>query len=89
MRFHVPSFLLGVGVTAALVKTRARLRPVAVEVTALGTHLARLARALVEREREDLEDLWAEVEERLRERAAVARRRGAPATSNGTARAPS
>jgi hypothetical protein len=82
MRFHAMSFLLGVGLTAALVKARGRLKPVAVEVTALGVHLLRLGRSLVEREREDLEDVWAEVEERLRERAR-ATRRPHPVHTNG------
>jgi hypothetical protein len=85
MKFHVPSFLLGVAVTAGLVKTRSRLEPVAVEVTALAVHLARLGRSLIERGREDLEDLWAEVEERLRERARVEERPHA-APTNGAAR---
>jgi hypothetical protein len=66
MRFHVPSFLLGVGVTATVVATRVRLHPIAVEVAALGVHLGRLARGLTERRREDLEDFWAEVEQRVR-----------------------
>ncbi len=92
MRLHLPSFLLGVGVSAAFVATRTRLRPVAVELTALGVHLGRLARALAEREREDLDDLWAEVEERIRQRARDARRARSPShtpsPSNGAARAP-
>jgi thioredoxin reductase len=78
MKFHTPSFLLGVGLTAATFAARARLRPVVVEVAALGVHLGRLGRGLVERQRENVEDLWAEVEERVRERAREARRR-APA----------
>ena len=69
MKFHTPSFLLGVGVTLAVVGSRARLRPVAVEMVALGTHLGRVALGLVERQREQAEDLWAEVEDRVRERA--------------------
>lgn len=69
MRFHAGSFLLGVGLTAATMAARERLRPVAVEVGALGLHFARLGRTLVERRREGFEDLWAEVEERAREHA--------------------
>ncbi len=83
MKLHVPSFLLGVGLTAAAMSSRARLRPVAVELTALGVHLGRLGRSLLVRQREDLEDLWAEVEERVRERAAGDRARRAPAHANG------
>jgi hypothetical protein len=83
MKFHAPSFLLGVGVTATFVGTRSRLHPVAVELSALGLHLARMARSLVERKREDLEDLWAEVEERVRQHAREERRRRAPFGGNG------
>jgi hypothetical protein len=75
MKFHAPSFLLGVGVTSAVFAARARLRPVVVEISALGLHLGRLGRGLWEREREGLEDLWAEVEERVRERGSAARSR--------------
>jgi hypothetical protein len=75
MKFHAPSFLLGVGVTAVVVATRERLRPVVVEVTALGVHAGRIGRALFERQREHAEDLWAEVEERVRVRGREARRR--------------
>jgi hypothetical protein len=82
MKFHAPSFLLGVAVTAAYVATHTRLRPVAVELSALGLYLARLSRSVAERHREDLEDLWAEVEERAAARARV--RAGVPrAQANG------
>jgi len=87
MRFHGPSFLLGIGVTAALVAARGRLRPVAVELGALGLHLGRAGRSRVERRREDLEDLWAEVEERVRARVREERSH-APQAGNGHARAP-
>ncbi len=73
MKFHAPSFLLGAAVTSAVWASRGRLRPVVVELSALGLHLARLGRSLAGRQREDLEDLWAEVEERVRVR--VLRRR--------------
>ena len=86
MRFDAPSFLLGVGVAAAVVAARTRLRPVAVELGALGLHLGREARSRVERQREEFEDLWAEVEERVRERVREERRR-APFGGNGQARA--
>jgi hypothetical protein len=87
MKFHAASFLLGVGVTATVVATRSRLRPVAIELSALGLHVARMGRSLVERKREDLEDLWAEVEERVRERAREERKRHAPFGGNGQAHA--
>lgn len=83
MKFHTPSFLLGVGVTTAVFTARARLRPVVVEVSALGVHLARVGRGLVERQRENLEDLWAEVEQRVRERGVEARRRREAQATNG------
>jgi hypothetical protein len=90
MKLHLPSFLLGVGVTAGFVATRTRLRPVAVELTTLGVHVARLLRSLAERQRENLEDLWAEVEERVRRRDREARRPPSPtpSTDDGAARAP-
>jgi hypothetical protein len=83
MRFHTPSFLLGVGVTTAAFTARARLRPVVVELSSLGLHFARLGRGLVERQRENLEDLWAEVEERVHERGREARRRREAHATNG------
>jgi hypothetical protein len=91
MRFHAPSFVAGALVAAAFMKTRGRLRPVAVELAALGVHLGRLGRSLAERRLDDLEDVWAEVEERVRERARAAVQPGAPADrtarTNGAARA--
>ncbi len=86
MRFHAGSFLLGVGLTAATMGARHRLRPVAVELGALGLHFARLGRTLVERRREGLEDLWVEVEIRAKERAKEAMRRGNGVHANGAAR---
>jgi hypothetical protein len=69
-------------VTSAFVATRGRLRPVFVELSALGLHLARLGRSLAERQREDMEDLWAEVEERLRSRVAEAAAKRRPHASH-------
>jgi hypothetical protein len=65
MKFHSPSFLVGLAVAAAVMASRDRLRPVAVELGALGVHMLRLARAIAERQREHVEDLWAEVEDRV------------------------
>jgi hypothetical protein len=76
----------GVLVASAGMATRERLRPVAVEIAALALHLARLGRAVLERQRENLEDLWAEVEQRAHDRALGDRPRGdrpAPARTNG------
>ncbi|WP_437513300.1 hypothetical protein [Sorangium sp. So ce1099] len=84
MRFHPPSFALGVGSAVLLMGKKQHLRPVVVEITALGLHLGRLGLALVERQREHAEDLWAEVVERARRRAGgAARRDHAPRRTNG------
>lgn len=69
MKFHFPSFLLGFGSATVLITAKDTLRPVAVELASLGLHVARVGRALVLRQRERVEDLWAEVEERTRKRA--------------------
>jgi hypothetical protein len=69
MKFHTPSFFMGFASATVLMVTGKRLKPVAVELGAVGLHLARLGRGVVERQREHAEDLWAEVEERVRERA--------------------
>ncbi|WP_437758651.1 hypothetical protein [Sorangium sp. So ce1389] len=84
MRFHPPSFALGVGSAVLLMGKKQHLRPVAVEIAALGLHLGRLGLALVERQREHAEDLWAEVVERARRRAGgPARRERSPRRTNG------
>jgi hypothetical protein len=86
MKFHAPSFLLGAAVTSAVWASRGRLRPVVVEISALGVHLGRIGRSIAGRQREDLEDLWAEVEDRLRARDhEAAERRAAAHTGNGAA----
>jgi hypothetical protein len=69
MRFHPPSFVLGVGTAVALMSKKQHFRPVIVELAALGLHLGKLALALVERQREHGEDLWAEIAERARHKA--------------------
>ena len=87
MKFHAPSFVAGALAADVFMKTRDRLRPVAVELAALGVHLGRLGRSLAERRLEDLEDLWAEVEERVRQRVRAAATQPAPAeATNGAAR---
>lgn len=80
MKFHLPSYLLGVASAAAFNATRHRVRPVLVETLVLGKIFVRTGRALFERQRENLEDLWAEIDERVRERL----RR--PTTANGRAK---
>lgn len=84
MRFHPPSFALGVGCAVVLMGQKQHLRPVVVEIAALGLHLGKLGLALIERQREHLEDLWAEIGERVRQRA-QGEVRPAPRTSNGAA----
>ena len=56
MRFHPPSFALGVGSAVLLMGKKQHLRPVVVEIAALGVHLGRLGLALIERQREHAED---------------------------------
>ncbi|WP_437970217.1 hypothetical protein WMF04_13325 [Sorangium sp. So ce260] len=87
MRFHPPSFALGVGSAVLLMGTKQHIRPVVVEVAALGLHLGRLGLALIERQREHAEDLWAEVAERVRHRAGRAARgeRGARRSNGASA----
>jgi hypothetical protein len=86
MKFHAGSFLLGAVATAGVMAARDRLRPVAVEIAALGLHFARLGRTLVERRREGLEDLWVEVEARAKDLADEALHRGIHVPQNGDAR---
>jgi hypothetical protein len=82
-KFHAPSFLLGVAVAATAMAARERLRPVAVEIGALGVHLAKVGRSLLERQREHLQDLAAEVEQRVRERTSGRRRSARAADAAG------
>jgi hypothetical protein len=63
--FHLPSYLLGCATGAAIVGAHDALRPLAVELGALGLQVARAGRALVERQKESLEDLRADIEERF------------------------
>lgn len=89
--FHTPSFLIGVGGALAVFAARRHVRPVLVELASAGLHLGKIAFALVDRQREHAEDLWAEVEERARQRAhgrarpagREARDRAAATTGNG------
>ncbi|MDI1434382.1 hypothetical protein [Polyangium sorediatum] len=89
MKFHTPSFILGFGSAVVVMGTARRLKPAVVEIGALGLHLARLGRAVVERQREHAEDLWAEVEERARHLREVPRRRRAGATTGNGKHVPS
>jgi DNA-directed RNA polymerase specialized sigma24 family protein len=79
MRFDATSFALGFVTAAVLGATRERLRPVGVEVSAFALHLARLGRAMLERQRETAEDLVAEVEARAEKHAPKRERAPGPA----------
>jgi hypothetical protein len=68
MKFHLPSYALGVATGVVVSRAPERLRPVMIELAAVATTFSKIARAVVERQREWIEDLWAEVEERLDER---------------------
>lgn len=68
-KFHPFSFLLGLGVAATVMGKKQHLRPVIVELSALGLHFTRLGLALIERRRESVEDLWAEVQQLARHKA--------------------
>jgi hypothetical protein len=67
MKFHVPSFLLGC-VTGAGLKTIApRLKPVALEIVALGYRIIDMVATKAARGREDVADLLAEARARARQ----------------------
>ncbi|CAN92555.1 MULTISPECIES: hypothetical protein [Sorangium] len=86
MKFHPPSFALGVGTAVLLMGKKQHLRPVVVEIAALGLHLGRLGLGLLERQREHVEDLFAEVAERVHQKATGgARGERAARKSNGAA----
>jgi hypothetical protein len=60
MRFHLPSFALGVVVGAGSVVVAPHLRPIAVELAATGYRMVDAAMLRVARGRENLQDLLAE-----------------------------
>ena len=68
MKFHTPSFLTGFACATLIAMTGKRLKPVAVELGALGMHLGHLGWGVIERQREHIEDLWAEIGERTHAR---------------------
>lgn len=85
-KFHPASFVLGVGSAVALMAAGKRLRPVFVELAALGVHLGRLGLTLLERERENIDDLWAEVQDRARRKEEEVRVRIPERRANGKPR---
>ena len=68
MRFHLPSYLLGVASAATVMSFPKRFRPVVVEAAALGQIFIRTGQTLLARQREAFEDLWAEISERATQR---------------------
>ena len=73
MKIHGPSIALGFSAGLLVVWAARRLRPVAVELGALSIELAKMAHALVELQRESVEDFVFEVERRSVDRARVRR----------------
>jgi hypothetical protein len=69
MKFHFPSFALGVGVGVAGVLIGSRLRPVIVEVAASAYGLVDAITGRFATLQEDVEDVLAEARERARARA--------------------
>lgn len=86
--FDLTSFLIGVGGAVALTSAREHLRPVVVELAAAGIYFGKLGLGVLERQREHAEDLWAEIDERVRERAAGRARGAGGAGSAEEPRAP-
>jgi hypothetical protein len=68
MRFHLPSFLLGALSAVVADEVRDRFRPVVVESAAVASVIWMSCREVVERQRENIEDLWAEVQDRARDK---------------------
>src|SRR5262249_53550310 len=68
VRFHLPSYLLGVLSAAAADEVRGRFRPVIVESAAVASVVWIRCREVVERQKENIEDLWADVHDRARDK---------------------
>ncbi len=66
MRFHFPSFVLGMGAGAAAVVVGRHLRPVLVEVASAAYQVADALAARVYVVQEDVEDILAEARARSR-----------------------
>lgn len=69
MKVHGPSVAIGASAALVLAFAARRLRPVAVEMGALALDLAKMARATIELQRENIEDFFCEVQHRSAEQA--------------------
>jgi hypothetical protein len=68
MRFHLPSYLLGVLTAVAADEVRGRFRPVVVESAAVASVVWIRLREVFERQKENVEDLWADVHDLARDK---------------------
>jgi hypothetical protein len=68
LTFHLPSYLLGVLTAFVADELRDRFRPVAVESAAVASVVWMGCREVVERQRENIEDLFAEIQDRARDK---------------------
>ncbi len=76
MRFHLPSFLLGVATGASGAALAPRLRPLVLEIATYCYRVIDAAMLRLARGREDVSDLLAEA--RARARGRLLRKNGAP-----------
>jgi hypothetical protein len=79
VKFHLPSFLMGIAVGAAGAALAPRLKPVLLELATAGYKVIDAVAAKLAMKREDLEDLLAEAKARARGFAT------APSSANGHA----
>lgn len=77
MRFHLPSYLLGVATGASGAAIAPRLRPLVLELATGWYRIADAVLVRVARGREDFSDLLAEARARARDRLRIERRRRA------------
>jgi hypothetical protein len=68
VKFHFPSYALGVLTAVVVGEVADRVRPVVVETLALGSIAWRWGRGVVEEQRENVEDLWAEVRQQAHDK---------------------
>jgi hypothetical protein len=73
MNMHGPSLALGFSGALAVALAARRLRPVAIELGAVAIEVAKMGRAALEIQRENLEDFFCDIEVRVTERAKTRR----------------